>query len=174
MTRAISTLAGPRLVGEPSRAGDAAGAAHSPVPAADFSPQARTHEPHATAEQIVRMDLMAECHRVLLGRVIRDVYGCAPWDLHEDEAERLCDPGHFALMVAEWEGRNEATAGTFEARAAELVAKIDALQGRIRQLEATLRELERDAESLDWHYSPVAQEMGRVMRRRVEEVLSCE
>jgi hypothetical protein len=168
MTRAVSTLAGPRLVGEPTRTGAAAGALHSPVPAADFSPQARTHEPHATAEQIVRMDLMAECHRVLLGRVIRDVYGCAPWDLHEDEAERLCDPGHFALMVAEWE-----TAGVVaEApRVEAITARIDALQGRIRQLEATLREVQKDAESLDWHYSPVAQEMGRVMRRRVEEVL---
>jgi prefoldin subunit 5 len=71
-------------------------------------------------------------------------------------------------MVAEWE-----TAGVVaEApRVEAIAARIDALQGRIRQLEATLRELERDAESLDWHYSPVAQEMGRVMRRRIEEVL---
>jgi hypothetical protein len=167
MTRA-TTLAGPRLVGEPTCTGDAAGALHSPVPAADFSPQARVDEPHATAEQIVRMDLMAECHRVLLGRVIRDVYGCAPWDLHEDEAERLCDPGHFALMVAEWE-----TAGVVaEApRVEAIAARIDALQGRIRQLEATLREVQKDAESLDWHYSPVARAMGRVMVRRCREVL---
>jgi hypothetical protein len=110
MTRAVSTLAGPRLVGEPSRAGDAAGAAHSPVPAADLpDPQARTHEPHATTDQIVRMDTLALVHRVRLAEVVRLSYGCAPWNLSEAEAERLCSPAHFALLVADAQARGPLT-----------------------------------------------------------------
>jgi hypothetical protein len=104
-----SPLAGPRLIGEPTCTGPAAGTLTTPVPVADFSPQARTHEPHATTDQIVRMDTLALVHRVRLAEVVRLSYGCAPWDLSHDEAARLCSPTHFALLVADAQARGPLT-----------------------------------------------------------------
>ena len=160
MTRPFNAtnLAGVPGSGSLPVASPAAGAAHSPAPAADFSPQARAGEPHATADQIVRMDTNAEVHRVLLGRLIREVYGCKPWELHEDEAERLCDPATFAAAVAEWQGE-------------VLVSETERLRARVKVLEAALAGLRDDAEMLEGRYATVAREMGRVMRRRCEEVL---
>jgi hypothetical protein len=110
MTRAhLNTAGAIGSLGSRPVASPAAGAAHSPVPAADFSPQARSHEPHATTDQIVRMDTLALVHRVRLAEVVRLSYGCAPWNLSEAEAERLCSPAHFALLVADAQARGPLT-----------------------------------------------------------------